>query len=510
MLLVEKDLRGEVSKDRFCHQFVLGPRFVDALPGWQRVSTDDSFRLTVHPQLAVEQVSDGAKSITIIGHILDPRFPEADNASIGRALLSEFTTVERLMAATSSCGGRWIVIAGDSERKVLFNDALGLRQVFYTTAACSHGFWAASQPGILAWLLNLHVDAESERFMDSLEMRGRPEYRWPGTATAFREIAHLLPNHYLDLCTGGCWRYWPDQPLQELGFDDGIWNAARILRGLMRAARQRFDFAIGMTAGFDSRIVLAASRQVKTGIVGVTVRQGRMSDSHQDLVVAARVLAKAEVPHQVIKALPYMSAEFSKAFKENVFLAHDHYGPDVEAILDRLGRSKVVVTGGGAEVARAPFRQRIDAAKGEFTASDLAALQSMGKNGFALDAFDRWLEGLGERYNVHLLDLFSWEQSHGNWLAATQMEFDLAWRDIFTPFNCREFLVTMLSIGEHHRGSPDHRAFRALIETMWPELLDEPINPDKSNQRRGGLRKAGRGVKSAIRNRWFSRAVKSR
>jgi len=510
MLLIEQDLRGRFSKDRFCHQFVLGAAFVDALHGWQRVPVDDALKLTVHPEITVGQVSDDARSVTIIGEIFDPRTPDADNASVARALFGEFSSIERLIAATAVCGGRWIIIARDAGRKVMFSDALGLRQVFYTTDECSHGFWAVSQPGLLAWLLELRVDAGAERFIDSVEFRRHAEYRWPAAATPFREIAHLLPNHYLDLCTGTCHRYWPDRALQELSFDEGIEKAAGLVQGMMRAIQARFDVVIGMTAGFDSRIVLAACRDTKAGIAGVTVRQGRMPDSHPDLVVAARLLAKVDVPHRVIKALPYMSAGFSMAFKQNVFLAHDQYGPDVEAILDCFGRSKVAVSGGGAEVVRQPFRKRVDAATRRFTPGDLAALQWMGENEFAVNSFGRWLDGLGELYNVHLLDLFSWEQSHGSWLAATQMEFDLAWRDIFTPFNCREYLVTMLSIDARYRSSPDHQAFHALIERMWPELLGESINPDETNGTRASLRKVGQRVKHAIKRQLLRRAAKQR
>lgn len=502
MLLVEQDLQGDFTKDRFCHQFVLGPEFVDALRGWQRVVVDDSFRLTVHPEVAVNQVSEGTKSITFIGYILDPLSPDADNADIVRTLLDEFSNVENLIAATTSYGGRWVVIARDGKRRVMFNDALGLRQIFHTTPDFSNGLWAMTQPGILAWFMDLHVDEQAERFIDSYEFRTRPEYRWPGTATAFHNLRRLFPNHYLDLCAGTCHRYWPDQPLQKLRFDEGIEKTIWLLKGLMRAARQRFDLYIGMTAGFDSRIVLAACRDLKAGITGVTVRQGRMPDNHQDVTVAARLLGRMGIPHHVIKAQPYMSAEFSRTFKQNVFLAHDHYGPDAEALLYRFSRSKTAVTGGGAEVLREPFRKNIDVTKHEFTANDLAALQSMGDNAFAVNSFQQWLDELDDLYNVHLLDLFSWEQSHGNWLAATQLEFDLAWRDIFTPFNCRELLVTMLAIDERQRSSPDHRAFRVLIERMWPELLDEPINPEKKadSQRLG---KISMRVKNVIKSKLF-------
>ena len=107
----------------------------------------------------------------------------------------------------------------------------------------------------------------------------------------------------------------------------------------------------------------------------------------------------------------------------------------------------------------------------------LARLQSMGQNEFAMRYFSEWLQGLSNVHNVKVLDLFEWEQGHGNWLAMTQLEFDSAWRDIFTPYNCRNVLTTMLSVDEKYRKAPNYELFLALIRKLWPETLCEPINP---------------------------------
>jgi len=500
MLTIEKDLRGDGGNDRFCHQFILGPEFVDALRGWQRIPISDCLKLTIHPEVPVTRVEAGQTSITIIGYILDPLRPEVENELIGQTLLSEFSSIETLVAATARYGGRWIILAKRQERSLLFNDAMGLRQVFYSLPGSANGLWLMSQPGILAWHLGLKVDSEAESFMTSLEVRGRSEYRWPGTATAFREIRHLLPNHYLDLDSGKCHRFWPNQALGDLSLEAGIEKAGTLLKGLMDAASRRFDLVLGMTAGLDSRVVLAAAKGIRAEISAVTVRQGQMSDSHQDIAVASRLLGRVGISHAIVRALPWMSGAFSKKFKQNVFFAHDHYGPDVEALLDRFSRTKAAVTGSGAEVAREPFRKRIDASKGVFTASDLASLQYMDENKFAMEYFSQWLEDTGNLYNVHLLDVFAWEQSHGNWLAGTQMEFDLAWLDIFTPFNCRELMICLLSVEGRHRISPDYKLFVSLIENLWPELLAEPINPDKS-VKVSRLRETARSVKKYLSNR---------
>ena len=501
MRLPEQDLLGDSTGDRFCRQFLLGPEFVDPLEGWQKVKVSESLMLTAHPELTVEQVTDGCKSITLIGCILDPGDPQKDNVGIIQSLLVVFSTIEQLISATARLGGRWIIIAGDGKQTVLFNDALGLRQVFYTAPDYREGLWVMSQPGILAWLKKLSIGGAALSFIDSYEMRNHAEYRWPGVATAFSEIIHLLPNHCLDLSTGKSRRYWPLAPIKTQGLDEALGEAIKILQGLMAAATNRFDLVLGMTAGYDSRIVLAASRKVSNKLPAVTVRQGRMPDTHQDIVIASRLFGKIGIAHDIVNALPYMSAAVSKTFKENVFLAHDHYGPDAEAILDRYGRKKVVVTGSGAEVARVPFEKSIDRNKREYTALDLSKLQRMEGNQFAVKYFQRWLDEFKEPCKIHLLDLFSWEQSHGNWLAGTQMEFDIAWRDIFTPFNCRELLVCLMSVDERYRSAPDYTLFKLLIEKMWPELMSEPINPQDSNKKLGPkrvLRKVASAVKAGL------------
>jgi hypothetical protein len=101
----------------------------------------------------------------------------------------------------------------------------------------------------------------------------------------------------------------------------------------------------------------------------------------------------------------------------------------------------------------------------------------MGANEFAIKSFESWLSGLGEIYNYHVLDMFEWEQGHGNWLAMCQLEFDIAWKDLFTPFNCRRLLINFLSVNEKYRSYPKFELYRNLIMKLWPELLNVPINP---------------------------------
>jgi len=90
--------------------------------------------------------------------------------------------------------------------------------------------------------------------------------------------------------------------------------------------------------------------------------------------------------------------------------------------------------------------------------------------------------GLGDLHNVNLLDLFEWDLGSGNWLAMTQLEFDIAWKDIITPYNCRAIMTLMLSVEERYRKGPENTLFLETIRNLWPEVLSEPVNPHKKSE----------------------------
>ncbi len=213
----------------FHGQFLLGPSFADHLEGWQRIAIDDRTKLTVHPELTTAQASDKEKSLTLLGCILDPNDPVASNADILARLLPSFSSIGELIEATGRFGGRWICIAMSGEGRFLFNDALGLRQVFYTNPADTGSLWAMSQPGIAAEQLGLHLDPQATAFSESQTFRSDPEYRWPAEASPFKGLKHLLPNHWLDLDTGTSHRYWPMEPLARVEPEAAIERLSRVV-----------------------------------------------------------------------------------------------------------------------------------------------------------------------------------------------------------------------------------------------------------------------------------------
>jgi hypothetical protein len=458
-------------------QFVLGPGAPSGFPEWKSQRITSQLLLSNHPALNVTRVADGERALTLIGVMLDPLAPGASDSEILRRLLPTCVSIRQLTQSTAALGGRWALIAACDDGLFLFHDALGLRQVFHTTCA-TNGIWAFSQPGLAVSTLELPFDDGAHEFVDSYAFRSSPEYRWPGAGSPLLGLRHLLPNHYLDLHTARVTRYWPDQALSPMSMTDAIDRIAVIMPGLMQAAAARYDLVLAITAGLDSRLVLAAARSIQHRLSYATVRQAKMPNESEDLTLPARLLTGLGLHHQVVRARASMSPEFSWAFKQNVLLAHDHYGADAEAILARFGRYKAAVTGSGAEIGRCSFRKDLPFGKlfGQVTADDLARLQCV-HHPYAIGLFDEWLSDVGANSPIHVLDLFEWEQGHGNWLAMAQQEFDTAWQEILTPYNCRALLTTFLSVDEQYRRAPNHTLFRMAAKRLWPEVLNEPINP---------------------------------
>lgn len=460
-----------------CKQFVLGPRGGDLpepMAQWPRISIGDNWEVRTHPMLSYTTVCDGNASLTLLGFMLDPLDPYASDDDILRGLLPMLSSPADIIERTGRFGGRWVLIAHVGAEAVLFHDAMGLRQVFYSEMGGTGQVWAVSQPKLAATVLGLSIDEAAARYMDSQTFRSAKEYRWPVTASPYKEVRHLPPNHFLNLRTGLCKRYWPAQGLPKRSLDEGVDQIAPLLRGLMLAAANRFDITISLSAGLDSRLVLAACRDIADRISYVSLRKSKDSDDGIDIVVPAHLLNKLGLRHEVIKAPVTATAEFAALFKRNVHLAHDHYAADAEAIRTHYKRAKTVVTGSGGEIGRCHHGSRIPGLP-RITPEYLVRAE-IGKSEFAARFYKAWLEDASKPRDIHLLDLFEWENG-SCWLGMTQLEFDVAWQEILTPFNCRDILTLMLSIPDKYREGPSYRLFYELIERLWPEVLAEPINP---------------------------------
>lgn len=126
----------------------------------------------------------------------------------------------------------------------------------------------------------------------------------------------MLPNHYLNLKTGLCKRYWPNKPFQNLSLEEGLEKSSNILKALMKSASNRFDLTVGLTAGLDSRLVLAASKEISNKLSYTSLRQIDKPDNYPDIIIPSTLLSKLGLKHDIVKSSLIINDEFINIFKK--------------------------------------------------------------------------------------------------------------------------------------------------------------------------------------------------
>ena len=229
------------------------------------------------------------------------------------------------------------------------------------------------------------------------------------------EIRHLLPNHTLDLTTGRRRRYWPDGPIGRLELAQAADTLAGLLTALFRAAAARFPLSLATTAGWDTRLILATCREFRDGMYFYT----RRTADRADVTRVPRLMARLGLPHHLISFPDRMDPEFARIYNRNMTEAHDYWGRMCQRLYEVYPEERVCANGDSGDrpsVFASPPGEAV-------TARALAALTSAGKNyqdelranPFVVRACEEWLAGVGELYDMNVLDLFYWEQYGGTW-----------------------------------------------------------------------------------------------
>lgn len=470
-------------------QFLLGPRPVRGLPNaWHRLAVLGGRTLHAHPDLTVTQRKRGGVELTLLGYAIDPHHPDRGDIDVLDDLLARAGRASDILAEINPLGGRWALVAVDADDAFVLHDASGLRQVVY--ARDSEGTWAASQPLLLGKAIELKEDPEAiEGFIESRFFQKKKEAWWPGDRTRYVGVQALLPNHVLNLEIGRVRRFWPSTPLEARTMKDGVDQGSAILRGMMTGARRRFPLTVAMTAGLDSRLQLAASRDVADSVAFFTHLHYGYDATHTDAVVSAKLLGRLGLEHRLIPCLtpdefaasdvPDVAA-YRELYLANTSTSHLGWGSISYALGRAIPDHHVIVKANCNETTRHRFRVRSgdEGTDSDTLARTMTRLMGMGGVDFATRAFRTWAEASVESveaYGYDAYDVAFWEQRSGRWQAGDQLERDLD-HETFVPFNSREYFTTLLGVPAVYRQAPEP-LHREMIRVMWPETLSVRINP---------------------------------
>ncbi|MEX0939594.1 MAG: hypothetical protein WDZ59_17145, partial [Pirellulales bacterium] len=361
--------------------------------------------------------------------------------------------------------------------------------------------WCASQPGLIAPLLGLQFDPEVTALTSTPAYKADRQYWLPGDRSVFREIRLLLPNRFLDLSNGQVLRYWPTCPPEKLSLSEAVERSAAILEGTLRAITRRHPVTVPTTAGIDSRMTLAGSRDVSDRAFYYTfVCSSLTAPDAADVAIPAALLPRLGLTHHIVECPDQMDEQFEECFMRNFPLAHRVWGRLVQGFYEHIPDGHVRLTSAVSEVAKQYYGAYYGS---RLTGAGLARMTKRGETEFTRRAFDEWIEGLPGRGDAQTLgydtlDLFYWEQRAGCWAAMNFTESGVV-QEVMSPFNCRDLLVTMLGVKPQLRCPPSFKLQMEIIRSLWPEALSLPINPKAALPMLVRIKRAARRtVKSAL------------
>ena len=471
----------EPSRLAFRRQFIVAPERVEPAPEWRVHDIRPGLVASCHPDLEVHLAhTAGGGLLFLFGFWVDPANPERGCAGILRSIAAAASDPEDVVRSTLSLGGRWALIHSWAGGTHILNDACGLRTVFHHRDA-DGVVRCASQPELLRQVVDLRLldDPDLER------LRAAPQFALLegatfGPATPYRGVWQLPANHRLDLHSGIAERFFPREPLSPRSVEEVAREAGGMLRGSVVAMALRGRTMMPVTAGWDSRVLLAASRPV-SGSIRYYVHRAHRKAWDVDIRVPRALMRRLGLPFHVNRTGEHPPDDFTRQLRRNVTSArvlsktrniYFHY---------RHSQGFTNLNGNGGEVGRQYFRKVAGSHPhpNRLTSEDLAGIVGFPRQPFVVEALEDWRVGVQASpgaASLDLLDLLYWEQRMWKWGAQFPAEQDIAVEE-FSPFNNRALLLLLLSTPELPRRAPDYPLYTRMIESLWPECLAEPINP---------------------------------
>ena len=453
--------------------FVLTRGAIESPSGWNCLRIGQYF-VYAHPDLDMNLFVCGKKEGVLIGDIYDSLDPQKSNRDILHDIVACADNAEECIERVKQYAGCFAMVFKSDRDFIIFHDARGLREIYYCTGV--NRVVCGSQPNLIAQFADPKVGLTSEDELARFYHDALWDSRWVGDETMFAGVKHLLPNHLLDIDIRKSRRYWPNRILETITLEEGIGRTSLFLRGVLKAIVARHPSMMAVTAGEDSRILLAASKGLQDKIY-YFVNDHELGCKHPDIAVPKQIFEAIGVPFHVHDVFDNgVDADFRKMFYHNTFLAADRLLPSIYNLYVKDLREKVLILG-VSEIGRTFYGK----APTPLTGNVLASKIGYQCHPYVIRQCALLVDELltvSAKYGVNPMALFYWEQRLGNWGAVRNSESLIA-IDKVDPFNCRFVYETYLQVDERYRNYQDTPCVftQELIRVMWPELLEWPVNP---------------------------------
>lgn len=383
MRVFPRELHAQYHTSDLPGQFMLSTDTAHIPDGW-RTCALGRWVLASHSALPCFEIHAGDDTPVgwLLGYPIDPDGHLVTSKVVFDEGATNPVIPERFETFLYRFGGRYaaVLISGSTSRVYL--DPCGSLSAVY----CPSQKLVTSTPSLIPYGSDVHDDDELITTLgihDSVEM-------FPLGLTAKVGVERLLPNHYLDLDEWCSVRHWPAGPIQDVrDVQDAIARIGTRVRRNIGAMASRSPH-LALTAGQDSRMLLACAREFANVLTCFTVWTGNLT-SKVDCDIANRICRRFGLKHVFLRFQDPRSYEMGEwLFRTGFSLGTQSSWRGASAVR-QLNPQRVDLSGHVGELARANYWGAEDPSAEEVAPARLTAIC-----GFPLDSttqprFQKWL-----------------------------------------------------------------------------------------------------------------------
>ncbi|MBG1241904.1 hypothetical protein [Nostoc sp. NZL] len=427
-----------------------------------------SWCLGFHPDLPVIEIlaSDSSSIGWLLGYPIDTNGLLLNKSLQISVSPKDSSAASQLESSLYAFGGRFLAIFLTSDISRVYLDPFGS----LSTVFCAQQQIVASSTALIPYSED---SKDNYELINTLDIPRKDNW-YPFGLTPRHSVERLLPNHFLDLKNWQSTRHWPIDEITMIQDEDverSVYEIVSIVKNNITALVRNYPLYMSLTAGRDSRMLLACAREHLKNLEFFTIRipdkGGRL-----DCEVASKMAKSYGLNHRVIEFEEATETELNEWLYRTGNCVAGRTWRNVRT-LKQLDPQRGILIAIGSGVGRSQNWSGSDTESTFIDSNELLQRLKLPVTAYLKKQANQWLTNLAINNSFTILDFLHIEQKLGCW-AGPQHYGHITSAFRAYPFCHRKIIEIMLSLPPDYKRS--QMLANDLIKNLYPELLMFPFN----------------------------------